>query len=316
MEVLRAAGGLSPDIVGLFREPIGFVRATSGRYFVFDRRGHTVWGADRAAGPAEKLVEIGGEEGRVIEPSAFGVASNGTFVVADAPNRRERIQIFAADGRLAGGFALPGRATPRVSIGGLALDGVGTLEYTGTGLLINQPETGSLITLYGLAGTPVRTIGRLRPTGHEADRQLHLAMNAGIPLTDPTGGYYFVFLAGQPVFRKYDADGRLVFERLMQGRELDPVVASLPDVWPRRTLDGSEIPLVVPTVRAAAVSPGGELWVSFAAPFTYVFDARGDKVRTVQFRGAGLIAPTSLSFTPAGRLLVTPGCYEFAPGVG
>jgi hypothetical protein len=314
IEILPAIGGLSPDIVGLVREPLGFVQAAGGRYFVFDRRGHTVWGADRAGGPAEKLVEIGGEEGRVIEPSAFGVAPNGTFIVADAPNRRERIQIFGPDGRLAGGFTLPGRATPRVSIGGLALDGIGTLEYTGTGLLINQPETGGLITLYGLAGTPVRTFGRLRRTGHEADRQLHLALNAGIPLTDPTGGYYFVFLAGQPAFRKYDAAGRLVFERRMQGRELDPVVATLPDVWPRRTLDGNEIPLVVPTVRAAAVSPSGQLWVSFATPVTYVFDTRGDKIRTVQFRGAGLVSPTSLSFTASGRLLVTPGCYEFAPG--
>jgi hypothetical protein len=28
---------------------------------------------------------------------------------------------------------------------------------------------------------------------------------------------------------------------------------------------------------------------------------------------AGTIRPTSLFFTPDGRLLVTPGCYEFRP---
>ncbi|MGE3274565.1 MAG: hypothetical protein AB7O67_05600 [Vicinamibacterales bacterium] len=316
IEVLRATGGLSPDIVGLVREPRGFQRADNGAYFVFDRRGHTVWRADRAGGPARKLVEIGGEQGRVLEPSAFDVAPDGTFVLADAPNRRERIQVFSPAGERLGGFALPGRVTPRVSVGGQALDGVGTLAFLGDGLLLNQPETGGLFTVYGLAGTPVRTIGRLRATGHEADRQLHLALNAGMPLVDPAGGYYFVFMTGPPVFRKYDQEGRLVFERLMQGRELDPLVAALPDVWPRRTLDGDEIPLVVPTVLAAAVSPSGELWVSFNSPFTYVFDARGDKIRTVQFRGAGMVMPTSLSFTATGRLLVTPGCYEFDPRPG
>jgi len=39
----------------------------------------------------------------------------------------------------------------------------------------------------------------------------------------------------------------------------------------------------------------------------HVFDAEGDKVRTVQFRGAGIISPASFFFTPKGRILVTPG---------
>jgi hypothetical protein len=47
-----------------------------------------------------------------------------------------------------------------------------------------------------------------------------------------------------------------------------------------------------------------------------VYDAQGDKVRTLQFRAAGIISPTSLSFTRSGRLLTTPGCYEFNPGIG
>jgi len=55
------------------------------------------------------------------------------------------------------------------------------------------------------------------------------------------------------------------------------------------------------------------LWISFTLPFTYVYDLDGEKVRTVQFRGAGVVAPTSLFFTRDGRLLVTPGCYVFRP---
>jgi hypothetical protein len=48
-------------------------------------------------------------------------------------------------------------------------------------------------------------------------------------------------------------------------------------------------------------------------PFTYVYDASGEKRRTVQFRGAGEIRPSHLSFAADGRLLVTPGCYIFRP---
>ena len=37
----------------------------------------------------------------------------------------------------------------------------------------------------------------------------------------------------------------------------------------------------------------------------------GDKIRTVQFRAAGLATPNSLFFGKNDRLLVTPGLFEF-----
>ena len=296
-------------MVGLFREPIGFKQTANGEYYVFDRRGHTVYAVKEDGTTATKLVQIGAEDGRVIEPSAFDVAFNGSFAVADAPNRRERVQIFDAGGVRTGGFLLPGRGASRVVLGTLALNGVGTLAFTGRSLLMSHPETGWLITEYGLAGTPIRSIGQLRKTGHESDRDLHLALNAGIPIADPNGGFYFVFMAGQPVFRKYDANGELIYERIIQGREIDPVIAAIPDRWPRR--GPGELPMVVPAVRTAAVDRSGSVWVSFTIPYTYVYDANGEKIRTVQFRGAGIIAPSSLWFNAENRLLVTPGCYEF-----
>ena len=305
-------GGLPPETCNVFREPLAFQQIASGTYFVFDRRAHAVFSVPSSGGPPTKIVEIGGEDGRLLEPTAFDLAPDGTFAVADAPRGQERLQVFDATGKWIAGFFLPGRAQTRISVGGLALGGVSTLAFLGRGIALNQPETGSLITEYGLSGTPVRSIGMLRATGYENDRQLHLAMNTGVPLPHPSGGYYFVFLAGSPVFRRYDAKGRLLFERVMQGRELDPVLEQMPKQWPRRTIDGAEFPLVVPTVRTAAVDPKGNLWVAFLTPYTYVFAENGEKTRSVEFRGAGILAPSSLSFGPRGRLLVTPGCYEFA----
>lgn len=311
VEILKAVNSLAPHVVGLFRDPIGFKQTASGEYYVFDRRGHTVYAVDEAGAKATRLVQIGAEDGRLIEPSAFDVAFNGSFAVADAPNGRERVQIFDAGGLRTGGFLLPGRGASRVVLGTLALNGVGTLTFNGKLMLMSHPETGWLFTEYTLTGVPIRSVGQLRRTGHEADRDLHLALNAGIPVVDPSGGFYFVFMAGQPMFRKYDAKGELVFERVIQGREVDPMVAVIPDRWPRRS--ASELPLVPPVVRTAAVDGSGRLWISFIQPITYVYDAGGEKIRTVQFRGAGIIAPSSLWFTGTGKLLVTPGCYEFLP---
>jgi hypothetical protein len=311
VEVLKAVHSLAPHVVGLFREPIGFKQTANGEYYVFDRRGHTVYAVNQAGTEATKLVQIGAEDGRVIEPSAFDVAFNGSFTVADAPNGRERVQIFDAGGIRTGGFLLPGRGASRLVLGTLALSGVATLTFNGKLILMSHPETGWLFTEYTLTGVPIRSIGQLRKTGHEHDRDLHLALNAGIPIADPKGGFYFVFMAGQPVFRKYDASGELVYERIIQGREIDSLVAAIPDRWPRRAT--GELPLVAPTVRTAAVDRSARLWVSFVHPYTYVYDADGEKIRTVQFRGAGIVSPSSLWFASDGRLLITPGCYEFMP---
>jgi hypothetical protein len=313
VEVLRSVGGLPPHIAGMFEEAANFQQAASGLYYVFDRRGHAVWTVDPGRTLARKAVDIGGEPGRILEPYGFDVAGDGTFVVADLPRVQERVQTFDATGTWKTGFFLQARAEARVTIGSVVLGGIGSIEHTGRSLLVGDPESGALFTEYSLTGTALKSLGQLRQTGYEQERDLHVAMNAGFPLVDPAGGFYFVFITAQPMFRKYDAAGTLMFERHIEGREIDELVANQPTRWPRRMVADHEMPLVSPVVRAAAVDSRGQLWISLAVPFTYVYDHDGDKVRTVQFSAAGIINPTSLSFTPRGRLLVTPGCYEFDP---
>lgn len=314
VEVLKSIGGLPPHIVGSYEEPIDFERDAAGLYYVFDRRGHTVHTIDPERSATRKAVEIGHEDGRVIQPTGFDVAPDGRFVVTDLPRAQQRIQTFRSDGTRVAGFLLPGQPAARIMIGNLMLNGAGSVQHTGRTLLVSHPESGALFTEYSEAGYAIRSIGRLRQTGFEGDDALHVAMNAGLPLVDPTGGFYYVFITGTPRFQKYDARGTLVFERHIEGVELDAYLAGQPRRWPRRRIQDREVPFVAPVVRAAAVSPQGHLWVSLGVPYTYAYDAQGDKIRTVQFSAAGIIGPTSLSFTPDGRLLVTPGCYEFAPG--
>ena len=57
VESLRPVSGLPPHIVGLFEEPIGFQQPPGGPYYVFDRRGHTVYSVDAEKTSARKRSE-------------------------------------------------------------------------------------------------------------------------------------------------------------------------------------------------------------------------------------------------------------------
>jgi hypothetical protein len=315
IETLRSVGALPAHVAGTFREIAACHLTPEGDLLVFDRTAHAVWLVPRS-GPPREIIQIGVEPGKLLRPMAFDSWSDGTFVIADAPFRSERIQAFFYAGGSMGGFTLPGRSTPRIAVGDLVLSGVGSLEYTGRTVLVSEPDSGALLTEYSLDGRSLRSFGALRATGLEAEPELHAALNAGLPLalSDKTG-YYFVFLGGVPAFRKYAADGTFLFERHVEGIELDRHIQNLPKAWAkRRTADG-EFPIVPPTVRTAALDREGNLWLALVTGHTYVYDASGDKRRTIQFRAAGPFSPSNLYFTPAGRILAAPGCYTFDPTV-
>jgi hypothetical protein len=314
VETLTAVAALPAHIAGSFQQLTACQQTAGGDYFIFDRRSHAVFVAPAGFESARKLITIGAEPGRLLDPSAFDLAGDDTFIVADAPGGQPRVQVFLDSGSTVSGFRIAGRAVPRITFGNLVLGGLAAVEYTGRSIFLSQPELGALIAEYALDGRPLRTFGDLRKTGHEQDPGVHLALNSGVVIANPAGGFFFVFLAGVPQFRKYDPSGRLLFDRHIEGPELDALVQALPTTWARRKVENGELPIVMPSVQAAAADAAGNLWIATAAGITYVYDPNGEKKRAVRFRGAGPISPTAMSFTPKGRLLVTPGCYAFDAG--
>ena len=314
VEALRSVAALPPHLTGKFGEPAAFQQDAEGNYYVVDRRGHTVSRIDHAMTAVTPLVAIGHELGRILLPFGFDLGE-GEFAIADAPTGAERVQVFTTSGSRVAAFTLGQRAEPRIQLGGLVLNGAGSMRFTrARTILLSQPESGALVTEYDIRGRALGSFGALRSTAHDADPQLRMALNASVLVPAADGGLYVIFQAGEPRFRRYGPDHRLLYERVVQGPELDGLLQSQPTVWPRRKgRAGGEIPVVTPIVRTAALDRAGRLWISLTLPYTYVYDASGEKLRTVQLHGAGILSPTSLSFSPDGRLLVTPGCYVFAP---
>ena len=308
-EVLQAIAAAPAHLANRFSDDAVFVVTSTGDYVVLDRRGHSVHVFDRQGNNGRRILSAGTSHGEVFDPLALAINADDIIAVADSPNGYDRIQYFSADGMRVGGFYLPVAPEPRLTIHDVLIANGGSLGFSHSTFLVSRPEWGTLLSELDTSGRIVRQMGHLRPTGHPADRELELAMNIGIPLAEPGGGFYFVFQTGVPLFRKYSRDGRLLFERHIQGPELDARIQMLPTMWPGRPA-GSR-PVVPPMVRTAAVDRSGRLWISLFVPYTYVYDNDGEKVRALQFRGVSVISPSSLFFTSTDRVLVGPGGYEF-----
>ncbi|HVJ27279.1 MAG TPA: hypothetical protein VM493_07030, partial [Vicinamibacterales bacterium] len=135
VETLRAVASMPAHLAGAFTDLAACHTTPDGDYLVFDRRAHSVYSVP-PKGPTRQIIQTGVEPGRILLPLAFDSAPDGTFVIADAPQGTERVQIFFYLGGAVGGFNLPTRAVPQVALGDLVLSGVGSLDYTGKSILV------------------------------------------------------------------------------------------------------------------------------------------------------------------------------------
>jgi hypothetical protein len=315
VEILEPTGKLPAHLIQAIEAPHAYVETSRGVALVLDGAAQAVYAIDAARSTSTRIIGVGAEPGHILNPSGFAMGPNDILAIADAPGAYGRLQYFGVDGRLIGTFYLGASPGPRLALGRLSVGGAGPLAFDGRTFLFNTPSTGALMSAFNVSGEAVRSIGTLRPTGHETDAPLHAALNAGLPLVDPTGGYYFVFETGTPMFRRYDASGALVFQRHIEGPELDADLRALPTRWRERPADDSAWPLAPSLVQTAGVDGAGRLWVALRGGAAYVYDRDGDKIRTVRFESpTGPVLPVSLFFARHGRVLVAPWCYEYTTG--
>lgn len=313
VDLLRPTGALPVDLVSKFLDPVAFVETSTGEAIVLDRKTSAVYTIDSARTTVHRLLQAGADASGLMTPGALALGPDDLFAVADTVSGTERIQYFTTRGVRVGGFYLPDRLrATRVTISGVAINGIGSLQFGPKSFLVNLPTRGRLVSELGVDGQTLRQFGLLRATGQAPDADLDALLNVGLPLINPTGGFYFVFQTGTPLFRKYDASGQLLFERHIEGPELDAEISTLPTGWRPRAPNEDRMPIADVLVRTAAVDRVGQLWISLNVPVTYVYDPQGNKIHTVQFGGIAPLAARSLFFADRDRVLVTPGFYEFA----
>jgi hypothetical protein len=311
IETLKSVAAVPAHVLARISEVTDLAATPENDYLILDGRGHALYRVDRAGRTIRRFGQVGSEPGNLMQPSMLSMGPGDIFATLDGADGRQRIQYTATSGLHVGQVYLPTRRGAMSVAGDRLRTNASAIAFTGQTFLVNYPELGSPMVEMDTTGAVLRYIGHLRSGGVTGDPELELALNVGLPVVDPTGGYYFVFQTGVPAFRKYDRAGQLVYERHIEGREIDPLVQALPNSWTTRA-DGAR-PFSEPIISTAAADREGRLWIATRTSYTYVYE-RGEKTRTVLFQGARLIAPSSLFFMRSGRLLVGPDGYEFEVG--
>ena len=81
-DVLTSIGGVPAHVASLFESPAAFQQGPDGGYYVFDRGGHAVYRLEANRSAARRIIGIGQETGRIIDPTGFDVAA--TFALNES----------------------------------------------------------------------------------------------------------------------------------------------------------------------------------------------------------------------------------------
>jgi hypothetical protein len=238
-----------------------------------------------------QISEIGQGPGALFDPYDMAVDRGGNVYVVDP----KRVQGFSSEGKFYGGFKYKGECLA------IAVNGRG--EY-----LLSQPESGSLIAVYGPNGDYRRSFGALKTSGERRLRSVANRVHIFVTSKDDI----YVSFDHLGVLQKYDAGGKLQWEESIPGKQVE----HLRNIFWSDATDKSKHGIVTTTnysrIPAFYVSfnvfldeSRGRLYVPLNDGSIYVADARGNAVRFMKQPPGAVDFYNSVAVDNLGRLVAT-----------
>ncbi len=264
----------------------------NGNYYVLDAGNNRILIFSSSWKFVRQISEIGQGPGALFDPYDMAVDRGGNVYVIDS---RHRVQGFSASGKFFGSFQYKGECLA------IAVNGRG--EF-----LLSQPESGSLIAVYGPNGDYRRSFGSLKTGGDKRFRNVANRVHLFVTSKDDV----YVSFDHLGLLQKYDAAGQLQWETAIPGEHVE----RLRNVFWSDATDKSKYGLVQTTsysgIPAFFVSFNvfvdefrNRIYIPLNDGSIYVADARGKPVRFLKQPRGALDFYNSIVVDSFGKLLAT-----------
>jgi hypothetical protein len=264
-------------------------RAFGGDYYVLDARSHRLLRLDSKERFVREFGGFGTAPDRFNDPTDFAIGSDGKLYVYEAGNKR--LTILDANGARVGGFA-----APELSLG-IAVSP--QKEIT-----LNQPQRGTLFTVYGTSGNVIRSFGDLRPPpasfsthAHHDAKETYNRVHFAV---DPSDNIYAAWWF-EPRAQKYDRTGQLRWDIQLSGKNVEQFTQMARDNTGYYKYNGATVIL-----SGITFDPSSNLaYVMFPSGTLYVLDQNGRKLGAFHDDRRNVWPLSSISMAANGKLLLT-----------
>lgn len=266
------------------------------RLFASDIKRNRIVVLNRRGEIEREMGRVGSGPGQLIRPESIGVSGDGTVYVYDAYN--DRIQSLGADGAYKGEFS----TTPFI----------GFAVSSGGEVYLGQPEKGSLVTVYSGEGKKLRSIGKLKTFSEiygdkftYKDELYRLGINRVNLFIDAQDNLYVSFMLA-PIVQKYSPDGKLLFERRLEGERIEKLTEILlkdtDKIYVTTSIDGFQEKII--TINPVVDPRTGHIYTIFIDGSIYLLDEGGNPLNWLEPRTTRRFFPDTAGLGVEGELLL------------
>ena len=201
--------------------PFGVEVDSKGNLYILDQQSHRISVINKNLEYLFSFPEVGLEAGALYYPQDFVIRGDECYIL-----HNKKITVFRTDGTFLREISIK---SVRTALTNIAINPAGEI-------FVQSFENNSIINVYSKEGELIRSFGKYLEAFDELTFAEQIFMNMASFCFDNEDNLFVAFRY-YPVIRKYDRNGKLLFEKMVRGEEIGKLDSFKPELKPIPTLE-------------------------------------------------------------------------------
>jgi len=197
-----------------FEQPKGIEVDGKGNLYILEQKNQRISVFNKNLEYLYSFPEVGLEAGALHYPEDFAIRGDECYILHD-----KKVTVFRTDGTFIREFSIQ---SVRTTLRNMAINAAGEI-------FVQSFENNSIINVYSKKGKLIRSFGKYLEPFDELTNAARIFMNMASFCFDNADNLYIAFRY-YPLIRKYDRDGKLLFEKIIGEENIGKLDAFKPEV--------------------------------------------------------------------------------------